>query len=93
MANWFYAGLIGHNNPRWLKADLVVCASSFSWMYVGECFFTYQLTRVVPDKGPLNDCVYLFTLNVFILCLSILLIPAVHLSQLCKTLLHPPVDS
>jgi len=24
---------------------------------VGECFFAYRLTRVVPDKGPLNGCV------------------------------------
>jgi len=24
---------------------------------VGECFFWYQPTRVVPDKGPLNGCV------------------------------------
>jgi len=24
---------------------------------VGECFFWYRPTRVVPDKGPLNSCV------------------------------------
>ena len=24
---------------------------------MGECFFWYQLTRVVSDKGPLNGCV------------------------------------
>ena len=31
---WLYAGLIGSNNPCWLKADVVVCAnpSSSSWM-------------------------------------------------------------
>jgi len=23
---------------------------------VGECFFWYQLTQVVPDKGPKNGC-------------------------------------
>jgi len=23
---------------------------------VGECFFWYQLTQVVTDKGPLNGC-------------------------------------
>jgi len=23
---------------------------------VGECFFLYQPTWVVPDKGPLNGC-------------------------------------
>ena len=51
-----YAGSVGSNNPRWLKADLVVCEnSSFSsWVWAGEFFFCYQLTRVVPDEGPLN---------------------------------------
>ena len=30
---WLYAGLIGSNNPRWLKADLVVCPNlSYSWV-------------------------------------------------------------
>ena len=24
---------------------------------MGECFFRYQRTRVVPDNGPLNGCV------------------------------------
>ena len=24
---------------------------------MGECFFWYRLTRVVPDRGPLNGCV------------------------------------
>ena len=27
------------------------------WVWVCECFFWYQLTRVVPDKRPLNSCV------------------------------------
>jgi len=27
------------------------------WVWVGECFFWYRLTRVVPDKRPLNGCV------------------------------------
>ena len=27
--------------------------------HVCECFFRYRLTRVVPDKGPLNGCVCL----------------------------------
>ena len=50
---WFCAGLIGSNNSRWLKADLVVCAnpSSSSWAWVGcECVFWYRLTGVVPDE-------------------------------------------
>jgi len=31
---WLYAGLIGSDNPHWLKADLVVCVdpSSSSWV-------------------------------------------------------------
>ena len=27
------------------------------WVWVGECFFWYRPTRVVPDKRPLNGCV------------------------------------
>jgi len=27
------------------------------WVWVGECFFWYRRTRVVPNKGPLNRCV------------------------------------
>jgi len=27
---WLYAGLIGSSSPRWLKADLVVCANPSS---------------------------------------------------------------
>ena len=27
------------------------------WMWVGECFFWYRPTRVVPDQRPLNGCV------------------------------------
>ena len=27
------------------------------WVWVGECFFWYQPTRVVPDHRPLNGCV------------------------------------
>ena len=26
---------------------------------MGECFFWYRPTRVVPDRGPLNSCVCL----------------------------------
>jgi len=28
------------------------------WVWVGECFFWYRPTRVVPDQRPLNGCVY-----------------------------------
>jgi len=53
--------LLGLTTLHWLKADLVVYANpssaSSSWVSVGECFFWYPLTWVVPDKGPLNGCV------------------------------------
>ena len=26
------------------------------WVWVGECFFWYRPTRVVPDQRPLNGC-------------------------------------
>jgi len=31
---------------------------------VGECFFWYRPTRVVPEKEPLNGCVYVCVLIV-----------------------------
>ena len=68
------AGLIGSSSPRWLKADLVVCAnpSSASRVWVDDCFFWYRLTRVVPSKGPLNGsvmcaCVYLSLSLLFVI--------------------------
>ena len=27
------------------------------WVWVGECFFWYRFTRVVPNQRPLNGCV------------------------------------
>jgi len=33
------------------------------WVWVGECFFWYQPTRVVPDQNGLNGCVCYTTLN------------------------------
>jgi len=39
----------------WRKLRKAVWRSG--WMWVGECFFWYQLTLVVLDKGPLNGCV------------------------------------
>ena len=70
---WLYAGLIGCNNPRWLKVVLVVCAnpsSSSSWVWAGECCFWYWLTQVVPDKGPLSRCVCV-CMSVCVLCRSV----------------------
>ena len=31
---------------------------------MGECFFWYRPTRVVPDKRPLNGCVCVYTISV-----------------------------
>ena len=65
-----HAGLIGssklagsrHRTGDELDVmDLFVCAnpsSPSSWVWVGECFFWYRLTRVVPDKWPLNGRVF-----------------------------------
>ena len=33
------------------------------WVWVGECFFWYWPTRVVPDKRPLNGCVCVCVLS------------------------------
>ena len=33
------------------------------WVWVGECFFWYRPTRVVPDKRLLNSCVLCVFLN------------------------------
>jgi len=38
---------------RWKK---LIKTGWWSAWWVGECFFWYRLTRVVPDKGPYNDC-------------------------------------
>ena len=36
---WLYAGLIGSNNPCWLKADFVVCVNPFFLMDVSGWMF------------------------------------------------------
>ena len=33
------------------------------WVWVGECFFWYRPTRVVPDKRPLNGCVCVYRIT------------------------------
>ena len=33
------------------------------WVCMGECFFWYRPTRVVPDQRPLNGCVCKFFFN------------------------------
>ena len=69
-------GSTGSNNPPWLKADLAVCAnpssSSSSQVWVGECFFWYWLTWVVPNKGPLNGCVCVHSCSLFWCCTLLL---------------------
>ena len=48
---WLYAGLIGSNNRRWLKADVVcVNPSSFSWVWVRECFVWYPAHPGSPGQ-------------------------------------------
>jgi len=41
------------DHGRWKK--LINIGWWLGW-WVGECFFCYRLTRVVPDKGPWNGC-------------------------------------
>ena len=40
---------------KWRK--MIKDVRSSGWVWVGECFFWYRPTRVVPDKRPLNGCV------------------------------------
>jgi len=40
------------DNSKWRKLKKDVRWSG--WVWVGECFFWYRPTRVVPDQGPLN---------------------------------------
>ena len=43
---------------------LPLTVSCFSKIQIGFTFW-YRLTRVVPDKGPLNGCVYVGTIVAF----------------------------
>ena len=43
------------DRSRWRKLIKDVWWSG--WMWVGDCFFWYWPTRVVPDKGLLDGCV------------------------------------
>ena len=43
------------DRSRWRK--LIKDVWWTGWVWVGECFFWYQPTRVVPDERPLNGCV------------------------------------
>jgi len=44
------------DRSRWRK--LINDVWWTGWVWVGECFFCYRPTRVVPDKRPLNSCVF-----------------------------------
>ena len=43
------------DRSKWRK--LIKDVRWSGWVWVGECFFCYRPTRVVPDQRPLNDCV------------------------------------
>ena len=40
---------------KWRK--LIKDVRGSGWVWVGECFFWYRPTQVVPDQRPLNGCV------------------------------------
>jgi len=42
------------DRSKWRK--LIKDVRWSGWVWVGECFFLYRPTRVVPDQGPLNGC-------------------------------------
>jgi len=42
------------DHSKWRK--LIKDVRWSGWVWVGECFFWYRPTRVVPDKRPLNSC-------------------------------------
>jgi len=45
----------GMDRSKWRK--LIKDVRWPGWAWVGECFFWYRPTRVVPDQRPLNGCV------------------------------------
>ena len=90
---WLYAGFIGSNNPCWLKADLVVClwvsvlSSCSLWAWVGECFFWYRLTRLIPDKRPLHGCVCVCLVGWLHACLcAFVMLSFMHSVHSCRCL-------
>ena len=54
---------------KWMKMIKDVRWSG--WVWVSECFFWYQPTRVVPDQRPLNGCVSVYV------CVCHTLVPSV----------------
>ena len=53
---------------KWRK--LIKEARWFGWVWVGECFFWYRPTRVVPDQRPLNGrcrcCCFIYFIYVYL---------------------------
>ena len=62
---------------KWRKMIKDVRWSGCVW--VGECFFWYRPTRIVPDKRPLNGCVILC---VCVLCLRVRIVLTVFIDEL-----------
>ena len=44
-------------HANWIQRMLIKDVQWSGWMWVGECFFWYWPTRVVPDQRSLNGCV------------------------------------
>ena len=55
---------------RWRK--LINDVRWSEWVWVGECFFWYWPTQVVPDKGPLkNGCVSAQSTECYLVCVLV----------------------
>ena len=46
------------DRSKWMK--LIKDVRWSGWVLVGQCFFWYQPTWVVPDQRPLNGCVCMY---------------------------------
>ena len=62
----------GADLPMAQLMPLPLTVSCFSKIQIGFTFLvrelSFWLTRVVPDKGPLNGCVYLCVLSLLVHC-------------------------
>ena len=45
-----------NRQDRWKWRKMVKDIRWSEWVWVGECFFWYRPTRLVPDQRPLNGC-------------------------------------
>jgi len=60
---------LGHFPARFFAAPAsayrsTVTVSGFSKIQIGFAFWYRRLTRVVPEKGPLNGCMYVCSSNI-----------------------------